>query len=249
MYYKKALRSEFKARNGLMVIGPATTISKLTATNYERISQANGPDKAKNTSCIIRKGPWRGKRIYVLTLEEGTTCPDSCPLNVPPPLPPARTREKGVACYGANMPFAVRMDHQSSDFEKCLIQDLSLLATRHPDGFVIRLHELGDFFSVEYVEFWRSMLDSFENLHIFGYSHCNGAIGKALDNLQFDHPDRFRIMTSDDTVLSDVRPSARVSGETIKHYVTCPQQEKRTPSCITCGLCMNGRTHIRFLPH
>ena len=144
------------------------------------------------------------------------------------------------------MPFAVRMDHTSPEFEEGLLEDCGLLSTRYPDGWVLRLHELGDFFDTDYVRFWETMLDVFQPLHIFGYSHRKGRIGGALDNLTSD---RFRIMDSDGAHRSKVRQPAIVSSEPVPGYVTCPQQEERTPSCITCGLCMNGRTPIRFIDH
>ena len=42
--------------------------------------------------------------------------------------------------------------------------------------YAIRLHVLGDFYSVEYVEFWNQMLDRFSNIKIFGYT------AHAIDN-------------------------------------------------------------------
>ena len=35
-------------------------------------------------------------------------------------------------------------------------------AVKHVNGFAVRLHNLGDFYSVEYVELWRKLLERHE---------------------------------------------------------------------------------------
>jgi hypothetical protein len=249
LFYPKSLRSTFKAnQEGLRVIGQATNISKLTATTFETTGGSNGAlRKAKYVSKRIRKGIWKGMPLFVLTLEEISTCPASCPLNVPPPVNPFRYREKGTVCYGANMPYAIRKDHRSPEFYSGITSDLEILSARYPGGFVLRLHELGDFFSVEYVTFWQSMLLAYEGLRIFGYSHCTGEIGNELDETFKLFEGRFNIMDSDATHRTGIRPTAVVGS--MDDHTCCPQQTKKTPSCITCGLCMNGFTKISFLPH
>ena len=47
-----------------------------------------------------------------------------------------------VPCYGRNMPFADRMDHESPDFYNALERDVECLNAKHPVGFAIPLHEL-----------------------------------------------------------------------------------------------------------
>jgi len=248
LFYPSRLQAEFKPRaDGLRVIGNATNIAKLTATSFELEKRKHGPPKARYVSRRIRKGIWRDLPLFVLTLEEGSTCPSSCPLNIPPPFKSYKGRKKGSLCYGANTPFALRKDHNSPEFYEGLESDLEILSTRNKDGFVVRLHELGDFFSVEYVEFWQSMMLAHSGLKIFGYSHCTGEIGNELDKTFKLFENRFHIMDSNATHDTGVRPTAIV-GEREGHVV-CPQQTKKTPSCITCGLCMNGFTKISFLPH
>ena len=81
-----------------------------------------------------------------------------------------------VPCYGHNMPFADRMDHESPDFYNALERDVDYLNAKHPVGLAIRLHELGDFFSLDYVSFWEMLLCSYPALNAFGYSHTTEAI-------------------------------------------------------------------------
>ena len=47
---------------------------------------------------------------------------------------------------------------------------LACSACDHVNGFAVRLHNLGDFYSVEYVELWRRLLERHSALHVWGYT-------------------------------------------------------------------------------
>ena len=97
---------------------------------------------------------WKGKKLYSLTLVERDTCPTSC--------------HHWNDCYGNNMPFAHRFSIENLTDK--LETELASLNDRHPLGIVIRLHVLGDFYSIDYVNFWEDMLFKYPNLCIFGYT-------------------------------------------------------------------------------
>lgn len=82
---------------------------------------------------VVQKGRWKGFPIFSLTLEERRSCPRSCSL----------WRE----CYGNSMQWPKRLRH-GLELEILIERELQALAHRHPDGFVIRAHVLGDFYSV-----------------------------------------------------------------------------------------------------
>jgi len=175
---------------------------------------------------MIKKGKWSGMPIYSLTLEERKTCPKTC--------------DQWRTCYGNNMPFANRIDHQSRKFFGELEQEVKVLASKHSGGFVVRLHVLGDFYSMAYVRFWEALLLKHKNLRIFGYTHRqkDTPIGRAISSLN--------------TMGAWVRwsdaggsMSANVEGEGI----TCPEQLGKTKSCSTCGLCWSTPLAINFLRH
>jgi len=227
-------------QDGTHVISPAINISKLTATTTERVSASgeNGMRRAPHVSSIIQKGIWKGMRIYVLTLEEKKDCPETCPLL--------------VGCYGESMPFAKRNNTQADDFEYFLWNDLVLLQLKHPEGFVVRLHELGDFYSVDYIQFWAQALLEFPALRVFGYSHCADERADLLDRMHImfgGREGRWNIYNSDDSKADSIRPSANVSSKEVDGFIDCPEQTKKTASCSTCGLCMAGVKNIRFIPH
>ena len=245
MYYPDQLRTVYPVHSdGLHVIRPATSIRKLTAVNYEIRPQKSGPAKAKNISLFIRRGPFRNMGLYVVTLEEITTCPDSCSLKV-------LVRVDGQpVCYGANTPFAIRyavgpglllaFDHD--------LETLTNRATRaHRPGFVVRLHELGDFPDHDYIDYWVHALEAFPLLHVFGYSHHTGALADHLDAVWDQYPGRFVVRDSDAVHGAGPRTPAVVGAR--PGFVPCPQQRTQTPSCITCGLCMNTTTPISFDAH
>jgi hypothetical protein len=177
---------------------------------------------------LVAKGKWRGMPLFQLTLEERKTCPTTC--------------QQWRNCYGNNMPFANRIDASSSNFLKMLKSEVQALCGKHTEGIVIRLHVLGDFYSVQYVEFWRDLLKAHPNLHLFGYTHTlrSSAIGKAIAKL--NKFDRSWIRWSD---AGDVPMAANVGGVGI----TCPQQTGKTASCLTCGLCWATTKPINFLRH
>jgi hypothetical protein len=129
----------------------------------------------------ITKGDWRALRIYTLSLEERRTCPVRC--------------ETWRSCYGNNTPFAERLKH-GPDLQKAVEREVAELSAKHPDGFAIRLHVLGDFYSSEYVETWHRLFDRHRQLHAFGFSRRWGSddpIDLALAKLKAAHPKRFRM--------------------------------------------------------
>lgn len=190
------------------------------------LQPASSNGKLSKGEKVISKGKWKGMPLYSLSLEERKTCPKTC--------------QQWATCYGNNMPFANRIDHTSSSFLTNLSGELALLATKNPLGFVIRLHVLGDFYSVPYVKFWTRMLKAHTALRIFGYTHRekNSKIGLAIQKL---NEAGAWIRWSDAGGIM----SANVDGEGI----TCPEQTGKTASCMTCGLCWSTPKAINFLGH
>ena len=103
----------------------------------------------------VTKGPCKGQPIYTLTLEERASCPRSC--------------REWLGCYGNNMQAAERVVH-APPLIAALRIELAALAARHPAGFLVRLHVLGDFWSVEYVDSWADALARHPGLTLFGFT-------------------------------------------------------------------------------
>lgn len=197
----------------------------------------------------VVKGRWSGMPIFTLTLEERATCPTEC--------------RHWRSCYGNSSNFAVRISHEAPDFEARLVREVAALAQKYrTTGFVVRLHILGDFFSVRYVRLWRSMIETIPQLHVYGYTARHDAeIGGALRDMVRDHWDRFSMRFSNapdaatepftegvPATLSLEHPIQNPPDTTI-----CPNQwtpsGKKAANCGTCGLCWQTKRRISFLQH
>lgn len=184
---------------------------------------------------VVLKGRWKGMPIYALTLEERKTCPTSCAMY--------------VGCYGNNMQWAKRSPH-GPEFEIALWRELHALNRKHRRGFVVRLHVLGDFYSVSYVGFWDAALDWFPNLRVFGYTAWPTAteIGGYIQHLRHRNWERFSVRTSG--AAKGLRTIVVEHAEDAPPgTIVCPAQTGKTRSCATCGLCFNSKRPIAFVRH
>lgn len=191
---------------------------------------------------MMKKGRWAGMPIFSLTLEERKTCPTTC--------------QRWNSCYGDNMFMAFRYQ-TGYHLESALRADLEALSAKHPKGYVVRLHVLGDFYSVRYVQGWTKALELHPALHIYGYTHWQKGteIGDKVAAMVARHPAKVGILRSDNEHAgTDSLPSAMVipANSAAKHSATnliCPNETGKVASCGECGLCMNGRTSVSFLDH
>ena len=198
----------------------------------------------------VTKGAWKGMPIFTLTLEERATCPRSC--------------HHWRTCYGNNMHWSRRHAH-GLELEQKLLSELLVHAGKYPHGFVVRLHVLGDFYSVEYCLFWAMMLRLLPMLRIWGYTaHGKGSpIGDLIEAMNTDFPDRFFVRRSVavgpeeaegfvSVTVDEIPPSHRIGSTQI-----CPAQlydgdEAKADNCGSCGLCWSPEmteTPIGFIRH
>src|SRR5690348_4524574 len=216
-----------------------TPTSPVQSTGLFVLKRADGNTKlGGDTGFTILKGPFRGKPLFMLTLEERATCPTTC--------------QNWNRCFGDNMPFAKR--HQVDGvLMTAITQDVRKLAGKYPGGFVVRLHILGDFPSVVYVDHWMGLLAQHQALHVFGYTHWphGSPIGDAVVRMVKQFPKRVSILRSDG-LPGDPLPLAITvdrGAPAAPGTVVCPEQSGKTASCLTCGLCMNGRASVTFIDH
>jgi hypothetical protein len=212
------------------VNGRETTLLKAAADNR----------KLGNGKGTWTKGAFKGMPLYSLTLEERVTCDHACPV--------------WDLCYGDNMPFATRWDtsvDQGKSLMAVLGNELDILDLKHPAGYSIRLHVLGDFFSMRYIAFWRHALKKHPRLHVYGYTHRTGQLARAIDRVFTQFPTRFVIFQSDPTEET-VRPAAMLEGihPNATSLPLCPEQAGKVPSCLECGLCTSPNIRgVRFAQH
>lgn len=218
-----------------------TTVKTPCESERLFVSGHNNP----KLGAVVTKGRFAGRPIYHLTLEERATCPRSC--------------LQWATCYGNGMHMARRHDHRDPNFLAFVEAELWGLWRAHPDGFMVRLHTLGDFYSVEYVDFWRNALAHVGGLAVFGFSAClpdaadpaEREIGQAVAALAEAEWTRFAIR------FSRAEPQAQSSVVVLEplvrdDVVMCPAQTEATTACATCGFCWSiaGRAKtVGFLLH
>lgn len=197
----------------------------------------------KNSAKIgdrVTRGPWAGLPIYTLTLEERATCPRTC--------------HHWLTCYGNSMPRARRHVHGSA-LERRLDQELAAKSVQHPQGYVVRLHVLGDFYSVEYVQKWHGWLIEHPRLHVFGYTawQDDSVIGNTIRQVREKFPERFAIRTSAaESLPMGATTIWRLDRGRVLEGIVCPAQSGDTECCGSCGLCWSDRLKddtIVFIAH
>lgn len=210
---------------------PSTVVRELTGVRVLK----SGFNSSKIGGRVL-KGAWKGMPIFTLTLEERATCPPDC--------------RHWRSCYGGSMQLAQRIAHDGPEFERKLVEEVLALGREHPKGFVVRLHVLGDFYSVRYVQLWQVLLETVPALHCFGYSaRNNDEIGQALRKLVAAHWGRFAVRFSN---AIDPVPSTLSIEHPIQRPPTafiCPAQTGRTESCSACAACWSTKKTVCFLQH
>jgi len=177
--------------------------------------------------------------MYSLTLIERVTCPVSC--------------HHWDDCYGNNMPFAHRFN--TVGLLHGLEDEIEALCKKHPKGIVIRLHVLGDFYSVSYVAFWERILELYPTVCLFGYTgRWYEPIQRAISDMNRKWPNRcvIRYSRNRSYISGDehYRYAAEESytGEYTNTFV-CPEQLGTLPDCASCGACWIADKTVKFLSH
>lgn len=215
-----------------------TTVTKADGAQRVLKSGVNQPKIGGE----IRKGKWSGFPVYQLTLEERKTCPTDCVL--------------WRGCYGNKMHWSPRFA-PGKDLEDAIRREVAELSVKHPRGFAVRLHVLGDFYSTDYVDMWRRLILIHDELHVWGYTRRydieRDPIARDLVRLISARWDRFAVRMSD-------APLTLMSTSTIDHpyqapedSIVCPEQytpsKKRAESCSACALCWTSTRRIAFIRH
>lgn len=182
----------------------------------------------------VTKGRYKDFFIYTLTLEERATCPRSC--------------NQWSGCYGNNMQAAERIVAGPA-LEAAVWQELADLQAKHPEGFLVRLHVLGDFYSVGYAQLWHEALEAYPALNIFGYTarEPSGEIGQMICEMLGVWPTRFHVRFSGWNGPKNGAVVVDSANDTDK--LVCPAQTGKTDCCATCALCWHSDRTIAFLRH
>lgn len=235
---------------------PATHEAVVEATTLYRNSDLRDPAESDRPVLIsgrnnpklgakVKVGGLAGLAIYHLTLEERATCPRAC----------AQWR----TCYGNAMHLAARHKHGRA-LEDALRRDVPALLKKHSKGILVRLHTLGDFYSLDYVRCWAELLERHDRLHIWGYTRRHPGdgdkIGDALMTLRNDYWERFAMRFSDLTgprnafVLKGRAEAPRIGDAFVcKQEWAAQNGDLTSMTCGTCAACWESNDPVVFVEH
>ena len=194
------------------------------------------PSKNAKLGSKVIKGKFKDYKFFTLTLTERETCPKDC--------------FHWSTCYGNNMPFAHRF-RASNNLLVRLHKEIKLLSIKHKEGILIRLHVVGDFYSVAYVKFWKKMLSLYPNISIFGYTARKpfSEIGKEIVRLRNKLWNRFSVRFSNSVIVKLTANSENLLSKKLLGLI-CPEQLNQVKNCASCGLCWNSNVdNIIFKTH
>lgn len=234
------LRADHPALLEGRTIFPTRVVSSKSSPRF-LISGHNNPKLGRE----VMKGPRKGWPIFHVTLEERATCPRSC--------------EQWATCYGNAMPQSRRHTPDAA-FLWLLRAEVATVARQLPNGLLIRLHALGDFYSVAYVAAWAELLARFPQIHVFGYTARrtddpdpeSAKIARALALLTENAWGRFAVRTSASDPVARSRSTVVDEDPDQPDVIVCPAQTGATEACATCGLCWSEAARdktIAFLRH
>jgi hypothetical protein len=148
------------------------------------------------------------------------------------------------------MPFAHRIEHGPA-LELRIADELGVLLEKYPEGIVIRLHVLGDFYSLRYIKFWERMLVEFPTLCIFGYTGHPPAsrLGKAMLILNLRYAERCVVRYSRSKESTGMGNLYAADESFEGAAFDCPEQSGKVDSCADCGLCWASTKTVRFQTH
>lgn len=189
----------------------------------------------------VFKGWLRGARIVTLTLEERATCPRSCAI--------------WRGCYGNGMQHPRRWRH-GPELDQAIAREVADLCATHV-RVLVRLHVLGDFYSLEYLALWARLLDEHAGLAVFGFTAWppGTPIGDGVARLRAAVGRRFSIRHSG---RSGAWGSFTIDFPTAKarigDAVICPEQREAMAGrqgrhCGNCALCWQSDLPVVFVEH
>ena len=146
--------------------------------------------------------------------------------------------------------FAHRLQH-GSELEQRIKEEIKELCATYK-GVIVRLHVLGDFYSVDYVAVWQHLLSKFDNLAVWGFTgyEPDSDIGLALRAVRGGFGDRFNVRFSNAPDWQFSANSADLYKPTKGKSIVCPEQTGAAESCATCTLCWSAPDkQILFVTH
>ena len=189
----------------------------------------------------VGKAPHKGLPILSLSLEEGMTCDPNCDLR--------------NLCYAGKMSQEKRVRYDGPQTDKAIARSIINLDEGPAH---LRLHTVGDFPTVTYVEAVLAAL-TVSHSTSFGYTHWQpeseiGAVIRAHADFHwrtfairtsYRHGSRLPLGERAAVTVDDFTPRLLEMHDALP----CPEQTGNVPDCGKCGLCWNTKQNIAFRLH
>ena len=148
------------------------------------------------------------------------------------------------------MAFAHRIEHGPA-LEAKLGEEIEELCNTYK-GVIIRLHVLGDFYSVDYVNLWAWWLSEYDNLAVWGYTGRTreSKIGQRIEKTRQRFGNRFSVRFSNNLdYIFSANSTERQQPKAGQSFV-CPEQTGDVANCASCALCWAATDRqVLFMTH
>ena len=135
-----------------------------------------------------------------------------------------------------------------------LHRDLQAALAYEPDGFILRIHEAGDFVNAAHANVYHRLAEAFETVQFYGYSRgwVNPAIAPVLIALnELPNVAIRESLDRDRHVGTGLAPVAYFGPDELapQRAFKCPEQLPNGPKCVDCGLCWRVDRPVIFRQH
>lgn len=126
----------------------------------------------------------------------------------------------------------------------------------YEDKIAVRIHSSGDFFSVEYIDFWYSIVKTAQNANFWAYTR-SWSIPYLYPNLEkLRNLENIQLFASWDKTMPAPPITWRKSvvylpeDEVEFNGIACPEQSGLLPNCATCDYCIaKTKGDVYFILH
>jgi hypothetical protein len=166
-------------------------------------------------------------------------------------------------CYNADKrheKFPIDSWHKNLQFfledKKALAIELLKILTQENGRVAVRIHSSGDFFSNEYINFWKDLINKTPDVNYWAYtrSWVKPALSESLNELK--KSPNLQLFASWDNTMPQAPPNWRKSivyslKEPISNNgIICPEQSGKSPNCATCNYCIKkNKGDVYFILH
>lgn len=121
----------------------------------------------------------------------------------------------------------------------------------------VRIHSSGDFFSVDYINFWIRVISNTPNVKYWAYTRSWDNRDLYNELLKLKELNNIQLFASWDSTMGDPPTGWRKSivyevfDHSLSTGIVCPEQSGKSPNCATCNYCLSesNNNDVYFIMH